>query len=58
MVVWMDAIVFKVRQMVKIADKAVQMAVGLNNKGYKGVLGMWLGSNESSSFWISVLTDL
>ncbi|MCB5979390.1 transposase, partial [Flavobacterium psychrophilum] len=22
------------------------------------VLGMWLGKNESSSFWMSVLTDL
>ena len=58
MVVWMDAIVFKVRQDGKIIDKAVQIAVGLNNQGYKEVLGMWLCNNESASFWISVLTDL
>ena len=58
MVVWMDAIVFKVRQDGKIIDKAVQIAVGLNNQGYKEVLGMWLCQNESASFWISVLTDL
>uniref|UniRef100_UPI001FC8B9BA IS256 family transposase n=1 Tax=Flavobacterium psychrophilum TaxID=96345 RepID=UPI001FC8B9BA len=27
-------------------------------EGRKEVLGMWLGKNESSSFWMSVLTDL
>jgi len=32
--------------------------VGLNNRGYKEVLGMWIGKAESSSFWMSVLTDL
>jgi len=58
MIVWMDAIVFKVRQDGKIADKAVQIAVGLNSKGYKEVLGMWLCQHESASFWMNVLTDL
>lgn len=58
MVVWMDAIVFKVRQDSKVIDKAVQIAVGLNNKGYKEVLGMWMCQNESASFWMSVLTNL
>ena len=58
MVVWMDAIVFKVRQDGKVIDKAVQIAVGLNNQGYKEVLGMWLCQNESASFWMSVLNDL
>jgi putative transposase len=58
MVVWMDAIVFKVRQDGKVIDKAVQIAVGLNNKGLKDLLGMWICQNESASFWMSVLTDL
>lgn len=58
MVVWMDAIIFKVRQDGKVIDKAVQIAVGLNNRGYKEVLGMWLCQNESASFWMSVLTNL
>jgi len=58
MVVWMDAIVFKVRQDGKVIDKAVQIAVGLNNQGYKQMLGMWLCQNESASFWMSVLTNL
>ena len=58
MVVWMDGIVFKVRESGKIINKTVYLCVGLNNKGYKEVLGMWIGKTESSSFWMSVLTDL
>ena len=58
MFVWMDAIVFKVRLDGKVFDKAVQIAVGLNNKGLRDLLSMWICQNESASFWMSVLTDL
>lgn len=54
MVVWMDGIVFKVRESGKIINKTVYLCVGLNNKGYKEVLGMWIGKTGSSSFWMSV----
>lgn len=26
--------------------------------GYKEVLGMWLGKNESAAYWMTVLTDM
>ncbi|MFR9547173.1 MAG: IS256 family transposase [Rikenellaceae bacterium] len=58
MVVWMDGIVFKVRESGKIVNKTVYLCVGLNDRGYKEVLGMWIGKSESASFWMSVLTDL
>ena len=58
MVVWMDGIVFKVRESGKVINKTVYLCVGLNDRGYKEVLGMWVGKTESSSFWMSVLTDL
>jgi len=57
-VVWMDGIVFKVRQNGKVINKTVYLAVGLNAEGHKEMLGMWLGESESASFWMSVLTDL
>ena len=57
-IVWMDAIVFKVRQDGKVIDKAVQIAVGLNEHGRKEVLGMWICQNESAAFWMQVLTTL
>lgn len=58
LIVWMDGIVFKVRENSKVINKTIYLAVGLNREGKKEVLGMWLGKNESSSFWMSVLTDL
>ena len=58
LVVWMDGIVFKVREDSRVIHKTVYLAVGLNREGRKEVLGMWLGKTESSSFWMSVLTDL
>lgn len=58
LVVWMDAIVFKVRENSRVVNKAIYLAVGLRQDGLKEVLGMWLGKNESAAFWMSVLTDL
>jgi putative transposase len=58
MIVWMDGIVFKVRENNKVINKTIYLAVGLNSEGRKEVLGLWLGKNESSAFWMSVLTDL
>lgn len=57
-VVWMDGIVFKVRENSRVVNKAIHIAIGLNLEGKKQVLGMWLGKNESASFWMTVLTDL
>ena len=58
LIVWMDGIVFKVRQDSKVINKTVYLAVGLRVDGKKEVLGLWLGKNESSSFWLNVLTDM
>lgn len=58
MVVWMDGIVFKVRESGKVINKTIYLCIGLNMMGYKEVLCMWVGKSESSSFWMSVLTDL
>lgn len=58
LIVWMDGIVFKVRENNKVINKTVYIAVGLRKDGLKEVLGLWLGKSESSSFWMSVLTDI
>ena len=58
LIVWMDRIVFKVRDNDKIINKTVYLCVGLKQNGLKEVLGMWIGKSESSSFWMGVLTDL
>jgi putative transposase len=58
LIVWMDGIVFKVRENSKVINKTIYIAVGLKRDGKKEVLGLWLGKNESASFWMSVLTDI
>jgi len=58
LIVWMDGIVFKVRENSKVINKTIYIAVGLRVDGKKEVLGLWLGKNESSAFWMTVLTDI
>jgi transposase-like protein len=57
-VVFLDAIHFKVKQDGAIVNKAAYMVIGIDLDGCKDVLGMWIGENESSKFWLSVLNDL
>jgi transposase-like protein len=56
--VFMDAIHFKVRDDKHIVIKAAYVVLGVNMDGEKEVLGIWIGANESSKFWLSVLNDL
>lgn len=57
-VVFMDAIHFHVRSEGRIIKKAVYVAIGINMEGFRDVLGMWIGENESAKFWVSVMNDL
>lgn len=56
--IFMDAIHYKVREDKQIVIKAAYVALGVNMDGEKEVLGIWIGANESSKFWLSVLNDL
>ena len=58
LIAWFDGIVFKVREGSKVINKTMYIAIGLRTDGKKEVLGLWLGKNESSSFWMGVLTDI
>ena len=57
-VVYLDAIHFHVREDSIIVKKAVYVAIGISMEGKKDVLGMWVGENESSKFWLIVLNEL
>jgi len=56
--VWLDAIHYKVRHEGRVISKAVYCIIGLNQEGYKDLLGLYLGEKEGSKFWLHVLTDL
>ena len=57
-IIYLDAIHFKVRDSGKIISKAAYVCLGINIEGKREILGFYIGENESSSFWLSVLTDL
>lgn len=57
-VVYMDAIHYHVRQDGRIVKKAVYIAIGINLDGIKDVLGLWVGENESSKYWLSVINEM
>jgi putative transposase len=57
-IVYLDALVVKVRHEGRVINKAIHLALGVNLAGQKELLGMWVTQNESSKFWLSVLTEL
>ena len=56
--VWLDAIHYKVRHEGRVVTKAIHCIIGLNQEGYKDLLGLYVGENEGAKFWLQVLTDL
>lgn len=42
----------------QIKSKAAYVVLGVNKDGFKNVIGIWIGENESSKFWICVLNHL
>lgn len=56
--VFMDAIHYKVREEGRVITKAVYCVIGVNQEGYRDLLGLYIGGAESAKFWMQVLTDL
>ena len=56
--VFMDAIHYKIRDNGQIVNKAAYVVLGINMEGFKDVLGIWIGENETSKFWLGVLNEL
>ena len=48
----------KVRKNKQLINQAVDLALGVNDRGHKELLGMWLGYNEGAKFWLHVLNEL
>jgi len=57
-IVYLDALVVKVRHEGRVINKAIHLALGVTLNGQKELLGLWMTQNESSKFWLSVLTEL
>lgn len=57
-VIYLDAIVVKVRDGAHVRNKAAHLAVGVDMDGIKHVLGLWLQQTEGAKFWAGVCADL
>jgi putative transposase len=57
-VVFLDALVLKIRDGGSVQRKACYLAMAINLDGEREVLGMWFQANEGAKFWMQVLTDL
>jgi putative transposase len=57
-VVWLDALVLKVRDQGIVQNKAAYLAIGQTLEGHKEVLGLWLEGAEGAKFWMRVLNEL
>ena len=57
-IVFLDALVIKVRDQGVVQNKSAYIALGMGVDGHKEVLGIWLESNEGAKFWLKVISEL
>jgi putative transposase len=57
-IVMLDCIVVKIRDNLRVVNKSIYLALGVNLEGKKELLGLWISDNEGAKFWLSVLTEL
>ncbi|WP_253908074.1 IS256 family transposase, partial [Arthrobacter sp. H20] len=57
-VVYLDALVVKIRDGAHVANRAAHIAVGVDLDGIKHVLGIWIQASEGAKFWASVCSQL
>ena len=57
-IMYIDAIVFNMRENNVIRKAAAYVILGINEEGRKEVLSITIGENESAKFWLSVLNEL
>lgn len=57
-IVYVDALVVKVRDGGQVRNKACYLVVGVGVDGVKHVLGIWVASAEGAKFWMQVCTEL
>jgi putative transposase len=57
-VIYLDALIVKVRDGGHVRNKAAHIAVGVDIEGIKHVLGIWVQTSEGAKFWASVCAEL
>ena len=53
-VIYLDALVVKVRDGAHVTNRSAHIAVGVDMDGIKHVLGIWVQATEGAKFWAGV----
>jgi transposase-like protein len=57
-IIYVDALMVKVRDGAHVRNKAAHIAVGVDMDGIKHVLGIWVQQSEGARFWAGVCSEL
>lgn len=57
-VIYLDALIIKVRDGGHVRNRAAHIAVGVDMTGVKRVLGIWVQATEGARFWATVCAEL
>ena len=57
-VIYLDALVVKIRDGAHVTNRAAHIAVGVDMDGVKHVLGIWIQASEGAKFWAGVCAQL
>lgn len=57
-IIFMDATVLKIRVDRVVKNIAAYIMLGVTLEGKKEIIGIWIGENESSKYWLTLLNEL
>ena len=57
-IIFMDATVLKIRVDRVVKNIAAYIMLGITLDGKKEILGIWIGENETSKYWLTLLNEL
>lgn len=57
-IIFMDATVLKIRVDRVVKNIAAYIMLGITVEGKKEILGIWIGENETSKYWLTLLNEL
>ena len=57
-IIFMDATVLKIRVDRVVKNIAAYIMLGISLEGKKEIIGIWIGENETSKYWLGLLNEL
>lgn len=58
MILYLDALMVKMRHEGRVENRAVFVAIGVTKEGLKDVLGLWTSATEGAKLWMQILTEI